>query len=43
MHAAQAIYRKAGFREVPLSDDFPGAAAGIDLCMEADLKQDRAA
>lgn len=40
MLAAQAIYRRAGFREVPLSDDFPGAAAGIDVCMEMDLQRD---
>lgn len=37
MHAAHAAYRKAGFREVPLSGDFPDAAAGIDICMEMTL------
>ncbi len=37
MLAAQTIYRAAGFREVPPSDDFPGAAPGIDICMEMAL------
>jgi GNAT superfamily N-acetyltransferase len=40
MEAAQAIYRKAGFHEVPLSDEFVGAAAGIDVCMEMDLRKE---
>lgn len=40
MEAAQRIYRKAGFREVPLSDEFPGAAAGIDVCMAMDFQKD---
>lgn len=43
MLAAQAIYRRAGFREVPLSDEFVGAAAGIDVCMEMDLQGETAA
>lgn len=43
MLAAQAIYRRAGFREVPLSDEFTGAAAGIDVCMEMDLAGETAA
>lgn len=34
MHRAQSLYASAGFRPVPLSDDFPGAAAGVDICME---------
>ncbi len=42
MLAAQTVYRKAGFREVPLSADFPGAAAGIDLCMEMNLQAEPA-
>lgn len=33
MHAAHAIYRHAGFSDVPASADFPGALAGIDVCM----------
>ena len=37
MHAAHATYRRAGFRDVPLSADFPGAVAGIDVCMELAL------
>lgn len=37
MLAAQAIYKRAGFHEVPLTDEFSGAAAGIDVCMEMDL------
>lgn len=38
MHAAHAVYVRAGFRKVPLSEDFPGAAAGIDICMERALQ-----
>lgn len=43
MLAARAIYRRAGFREVPLSAEFIGAAAGIDICMEMDLQGETAA
>ncbi|MBL9054412.1 MAG: hypothetical protein JNN02_11850, partial [Tabrizicola sp.] len=43
MEAAQRIYRKAGFREVPLSDEFPGAAAGVDVCMAMDFQKDQMA
>ncbi len=34
MHHAHAIYRQAGFRDVPHSDDFPGVPVGIAICME---------
>lgn len=34
MDAAHATYRRAGFREVPVSAEFPSALAGIDVCME---------
>lgn len=34
LHAAQSLYRRAGFREVPASPDFPGIVAGVDICME---------
>lgn len=37
MHPAHAVYRRAGFREVPVSDRFPGAVAGVDICMEMAL------
>lgn len=37
MHAAHAVYHRAGFAEVPLSTDFPSALAGIDVCMEMAL------
>lgn len=37
MHAAHAIYRRSGFRDVPISDDFPSAVTGIDVCMERSL------
>lgn len=37
MHPAHALYRCAGFRDVPVSDDFPGAADGVDICMEMTL------
>lgn len=43
MLAAQAIYKRAGFCEVPLTDEFSGAAAGIDVCMEMDLLGETAA
>lgn len=35
MRAAHAIYRSAGFTEVPPSADFPGVVPGIDVCMQA--------
>jgi L-amino acid N-acyltransferase YncA len=34
LHAARSLYRRAGFREVPDSPDFPGIVAGVDICME---------
>jgi GNAT superfamily N-acetyltransferase len=34
LHTAQALYRRAGFREVPGSADFPGVVEGVDICME---------
>ncbi|GGC17712.1 hypothetical protein GCM10011363_37840 [Marivita lacus] len=34
LHSAQALYRQAGFREVPGSKDFPGIVEGVDICME---------
>ena len=37
MHAAHAAYRRAGFRDVPVSAEFPSAVAGIDVCMELTL------
>ncbi len=37
MHAAHAVYRRAGFRDVAVSADFPNAIAGIDVCMELAL------
>lgn len=37
MHAAHAIYRHAGFSDVPASAEFPGALAGIDVCMSLAL------
>ena len=33
MHAAHATYRRAGFRDVPVSAEFPSAVAGVDICM----------
>ena len=33
MHAAHATYRGAGFRDVPVSNEFPSAVAGVDVCM----------
>jgi GNAT superfamily N-acetyltransferase len=37
MQAAHAVYASAGFRQVPFSDEFPGATEGIDICMEMTL------
>lgn len=37
MRAAHATYRRSGFRDVPLSADFPSAVVGIDVCMELSL------
>lgn len=34
LDAARSLYRRAGFREVPGSPDFPGIVAGVDICME---------
>lgn len=34
MHAAHGTYRRAGFRDVPLTSEFPNAVAGVDVCME---------
>ena len=34
LHHAQTLYRSAGFRDVPLSADFPGVVEGVDICME---------
>jgi GNAT superfamily N-acetyltransferase len=34
LHTAQALYRRAGSREVPGSADFPGVVEGVDICME---------
>jgi GNAT superfamily N-acetyltransferase len=34
MHHAHAIYRRAGFRDVPHSADFPTAEPDIAICME---------
>lgn len=34
LHTAQALYRRAGFRDVPGSSDFPGIVEGVDICME---------
>ncbi len=34
LHHAQTLYRDAGFRDVPLSEDFPGVVEGVDICME---------
>ena len=38
MHAAHALYHRAGFIDVPQSADFPGVVAGIDVCMEMTLQ-----
>jgi GNAT superfamily N-acetyltransferase len=40
MHAAHAIYHRAGFRDVPPSAAFPGVVAGIDVCMAMALTAD---
>lgn len=37
MHAAHATYRRAGFRDVPQSAEFPSVVPGIDVCMELAL------
>ena len=34
MHHAHAIYRRAGFRDVPCSAGFPNVVPDIDVCME---------
>ncbi len=34
LHTAQALYRRAGFREVPGSAGFPGIVEGVDICTE---------
>ena len=34
LHTARALYRRAGFREVPGSVDFPGIVKGVDISME---------
>jgi GNAT superfamily N-acetyltransferase len=34
MLAAHSTYRRAGFRDVAASADFPSAVAGVDVCME---------
>ena len=34
LHAAQSLYRRAGFRDVPGSPEFPGVVEGVDICME---------
>ena len=43
MHAAHAIYRRAGFSDVPASAEFPGVVAGIDVCMTLALGAERSA
>lgn len=43
MHAAHAVYEKAGFRKVPSSDDFVGATEGVDVCMEMTLRPEATA
>jgi GNAT superfamily N-acetyltransferase len=42
LHTAQALYRRAGFREVPGSADFPGIVEGVDICMEMSPARDAA-
>lgn len=42
MHAAHAVYHRAGFRDVPPSAAFPGVVAGIDTCMALALTADTA-
>lgn len=43
MHAAHATYRRAGFRDAPVSAEFPSAVAGVDVCMERALDAETAA
>jgi GNAT superfamily N-acetyltransferase len=38
MHAAHAVYERAGFRKVPFSAEFAGAVDGVDVCMEMTLQ-----
>ena len=38
MHAAHAVYERAGFRKVAFSEEFAGAVDGIDVCMEMTLQ-----
>jgi GNAT superfamily N-acetyltransferase len=42
LHAAHALYRSAGFREVPGSAGFPGIVEGVDVCMEMTPTRDAA-
>jgi GNAT superfamily N-acetyltransferase len=42
MHAAHGTYRRAGFRDVPVSAEFPSAVAGVDICMELVLDAEAA-
>jgi GNAT superfamily N-acetyltransferase len=42
LHTARALYRRAGFHEVPGSADFPGIVAGVDVCMEMRPARDAA-
>ncbi len=37
MHAAHGTYRRAGFRDMLVSAEFPSALAGVDICMELAL------
>ncbi len=34
LHMGQTLYRRADFREVPLSPDFPGIVEGVEIGME---------
>jgi carbonic anhydrase len=34
LRAAQSLYRRTGFRDVPGSPAFPGIVEGVDICME---------
>lgn len=40
LHAAQALYRRAGFREVPCSVVSPTAMPDIEVCMELVFDRD---
>jgi GNAT superfamily N-acetyltransferase len=40
MHAAHAVYHRAGFVDVPQSADFPGVVPGVDVCMEMALQDE---